>query len=136
MSTNSGVYILDINNPVLTLEFYSNKLNNVVFRVISSHGNFGITNFDGAEVLIDYKIPLDENWIIYADSEGERQLISTGLLNYDQPLIRYRIGDRVRVAEDQTTNELQVLEAFEDEKIKFTLNNHTTNTRVILAIMK
>lgn len=31
------------------------------------------------------------------------EIYSTGFLNYDQPLIRYRIGDRVRLAEDQTT---------------------------------
>lgn len=29
------------------------------------------------------------------------ELISTGLLNYDQPLIRYRIGDLVKVSENQ-----------------------------------
>lgn len=32
------------------------------------------------------------------------EVVSTGLLNYDQPLIRYRIGDYVRVAEDQNTH--------------------------------
>jgi len=31
------------------------------------------------------------------------EIYSTGLLNYDQPLIRYRIGDKVRLAEDQRT---------------------------------
>ena len=33
----------------------------------------------------------------------EGEIYSTGFLNYDQPLIRYRIGDRVRLANDQTT---------------------------------
>ncbi len=31
------------------------------------------------------------------------EIYSTGFLNYDQPLIRYRIGDKVRLAEDQKT---------------------------------
>lgn len=31
------------------------------------------------------------------------EVISTGLLNYDQPLIRYRIGDRVTLSENQST---------------------------------
>lgn len=31
----------------------------------------------------------------------EGEIYSTGFLNYDQPLIRYRIGDRVRLAKDQ-----------------------------------
>jgi len=31
------------------------------------------------------------------------EVISTGLLNYDQPLIRYRIGDQVKLAENQNT---------------------------------
>jgi phenylacetate-CoA ligase len=31
------------------------------------------------------------------------ELYCTGLLNYDQPLIRYRIGDKVRLANDQRT---------------------------------
>jgi phenylacetate-CoA ligase len=33
----------------------------------------------------------------------EGELICTGFLNYDQPLIRYRIGDVVRLAKDQQT---------------------------------
>ncbi|HEX8334604.1 MAG TPA: hypothetical protein VF622_18410 [Segetibacter sp.] len=36
-----------------------------------------------------------------AGEEGE--LVCTGFLNYDQPLIRYRIGDMVRLAKDQKT---------------------------------
>ncbi len=31
------------------------------------------------------------------------EVYSTGLLNFDQPLIRYRIGDMVKLAENQTT---------------------------------
>jgi len=31
------------------------------------------------------------------------EIVSTGLLNYDQPLIRYRIGDRVRLSKSQIT---------------------------------
>lgn len=30
------------------------------------------------------------------------ELVCTGLLNYDQPLIRYKIGDKVRLSKDQT----------------------------------
>ncbi|MHC1731086.1 MAG: phenylacetate--CoA ligase family protein [Bacteroidales bacterium] len=33
----------------------------------------------------------------------EGEIYSTGFINYDQPLIRYRIGDRVKLAEDQAT---------------------------------
>jgi len=33
----------------------------------------------------------------------EGEIFSTGFLNYDQPLIRYRIGDRVKIARNQTT---------------------------------
>ena len=33
----------------------------------------------------------------------EGELVCTGLFNYDQPLIRYRIGDMVKVSEDQVT---------------------------------
>jgi phenylacetate-CoA ligase len=33
----------------------------------------------------------------------EGELVCTGFLNYDQPLIRYKIGDVVRLAEDQQT---------------------------------
>lgn len=32
------------------------------------------------------------------------EIISTGLLNYDQPLIRYKIGDQVKLAENQHTH--------------------------------
>ena len=37
---------------------------------------------------------------MYTGEEGE--IYSTGFLNYDQPLIRYRIGDR-KLASDQIT---------------------------------
>jgi phenylacetate-CoA ligase len=45
------------------------------------------------------------------DSEGSDvklgeigEVISTGLLNYNQPLIRYRIGDSVKISKNQKTN--------------------------------
>lgn len=39
-----------------------------------------------------------------AVSNGETgEVVATGFLNFDQPLIRYRIGDRVTIAEDQKT---------------------------------
>lgn len=42
------------------------------------------------------------------DEEGNYttngELISTGLLNFDQPLIRYRIGDNIKISENQQTN--------------------------------
>lgn len=44
------------------------------------------------------------------------EVISTGLLNFDQPLIRYRIGDRVRLANKQSTAsglEMPVIEEIE-----------------------
>ena len=42
---------------------------------------------------------IDDNYNHTLDGE----LISTGLLNFDQPLIRYRIGDFVKVSKDQKT---------------------------------
>lgn len=33
----------------------------------------------------------------------EGELISTGLLNFDQPLIRYRIGDNIKISKNQKT---------------------------------
>lgn len=41
-----------------------------------------------------YEIINDQGGIDYF---GEGELVSTGLLNFDQPLIRYRIGDRVTI---------------------------------------
>lgn len=35
---------------------------------------------------------------IHVPAGGSGEVVSTGLLNYDQPLIRYRIGDRVSLA--------------------------------------
>ncbi len=43
----------------------------------------------------------DEGRPCIPGEEGE--IYSTGFLNYDQPLIRYRIGDRVKLASDQIT---------------------------------
>jgi phenylacetate-CoA ligase len=37
----------------------------------------------------------------YAQPGESGELVSTGLLNYDQPLIRYRIGDRVKLSANQ-----------------------------------
>ena len=48
------------------------------------------------EVLNEKKNPVGENEI------GE--LISTGLLNYDQPLIRYKIGDRISLGKMNDNN--------------------------------
>lgn len=48
------------------------------------------------------------------DAEGEFEIVCTGLLNYDQPLIRYRIGDcisRKKVAKNKSGNDLPVVEA-------------------------
>ena len=39
----------------------------------------------------------------HAQPGEEGELVCTGFINYDQPLIRYRIGDMVKVAEDQVT---------------------------------
>lgn len=39
----------------------------------------------------------------YAQPGEEGEMVCTGFLNYDQPLIRYKIGDVVRLAADQTT---------------------------------
>jgi phenylacetate-CoA ligase len=43
----------------------------------------------------------DEGKSCLPGEEGE--IYSTGFLNYDQPLIRYKIGDRVRLARNQET---------------------------------
>lgn len=37
------------------------------------------------------------------DLGEEGEVVSTGFLNYNQPLIRYKIGDRVKIAKDQQT---------------------------------
>ena len=46
----------------------------------------------------------------------EGELISTGLLNFDQPLIRFRIGDSIKISKDQKTksglNMLKIDEIF------------------------
>lgn len=39
----------------------------------------------------------------YAQPGETGEVVCTGLLNFDQPLIRYRIGDVVKLAKDQTT---------------------------------
>lgn len=39
----------------------------------------------------------------YAQNGEEGEIVSTGFLNYDQPLIRYRIGDRALLSQDQTS---------------------------------
>ncbi len=54
------------------------------------------------EVLDEYQMP---------SLEGE--VVFTGLINYDQPLIRYRIGDRVRLSNEQRTEPMPVVEEIE-----------------------
>ncbi|NLP58146.1 phenylacetate--CoA ligase family protein [Lutibacter sp. B1] len=44
------------------------------------------------------------------------EVVFTGFLNYDQPLIRYKIGDRVKLAENQTSKsglEMPIIEEIE-----------------------
>ena len=58
----------------------------------------------------DFLFSPDTGIMEVIDSKGkdvpngvEGEIIATGLLNYDQPLIRYRIGDRVKMSVDQNT---------------------------------
>ena len=39
----------------------------------------------------------------YAENSEVGEIVSTGFLNYDQPLIRYRIGDRALLSQNQDT---------------------------------
>jgi len=66
---------------------------------------------------------LDSGIMEVLDSEGKDvdfggagEVVATGLLNYDQPLIRYRIGDTVKLsANQQTRNGCQMLKIDEIE---------------------
>lgn len=60
------------------------------------HGDFLFSPDTGIMEVIDEQGHAVENGEV-----GE--VIATGLLNYDQPLIRYRIGDKVRLSKDQRT---------------------------------
>lgn len=60
------------------------------------HGDFLFSPDTGIMEVIDAEGNNVENGEI-----GE--VIATGFLNYDQPLIRYRIGDQVKIAKDQNT---------------------------------
>lgn len=62
----------------------------------NSHGELLFSPDTGIMEVVD-----DEGKDVAHGEAGE--VISTGLLNFDQPLIRYRIGDRVKLSKNQET---------------------------------
>ncbi|RIV72559.1 phenylacetate--CoA ligase family protein [Flagellimonas aequoris] len=62
----------------------------------NSHGELLFSPDTGIMEVVD-----DEGKDVAHGDAGE--VISTGLLNFDQPLIRYRIGDRVKLSKNQET---------------------------------
>lgn len=78
-----------------------------VFDGYSGVENCGlISETNQGQLLVNPDVGIIE--IIKPDGEKAKpgeigEVFCTGLLNYDQPLIRYRIGDRVRLAKSQIT---------------------------------
>ena len=75
----------------------------------TKHGDLLISPDVGIMEIVD-----DSGLDVEPGKSGE--VVSTGLLNYDQPLIRYRIGDRVRLSKFQASklgHEMPVVDEIE-----------------------
>ena len=118
INTNANINPVQLKAVLTSSEKLTNKMRDSIERAFLCKVYDGYSGVESCGLISENKsgellFSPDTGILEVLDNDGKQvlngesgEVISTGLLNYDQPLIRYRIGDRVTLAVSQSSKSI------------------------------